>query len=128
MRLLLDTHALVWFYQSDAKLNASAEAAIADSANEIYVSPVNHWGVAIKLSMRKSILNVPFDVFIQEAIFDVGFKILSIEPKHTALLAILPFHHKDPFDRILIAQALAEGLSIVSGDAVFDAYGVTRVW
>ncbi len=128
MRLLLDTHALVWYYQTDSKMSPAALLAIQDPTNEILVSPVNHWEVAIKLSVQKSMIRVSFGVFIQEAIIDNGFTILPIEPRHTALVASLPLHHRDPFDRLLIAQALAEGIPLLSADPALDAYGVRRLW
>ena len=71
---------------------------------------------------------MPFAAFVQEAIFDNGFKILPIEPRHCDRLTTLPFHHKDPFDRLLIAQALAEGIPLVSADTALDPDGDTRIW
>lgn len=78
--------------------------------------------------MGKYILNEPFADFIQHAILDNGFAILPVEPLHAARVAVLPFHHKDPFDRLMIAQALVEGLRVVTSDVRFDAYSITRLW
>ena len=128
MRLLLDTHALVWYVLGDSKLTATAQAAIQNVSNEVYYSPASYWEIAIKLSLGKYTLNESFDDFLQHAIFDNGFAILPIKPKHAAALARLPFHHKDPFDRMLAAQALVEGTHLVSSDNVFDQYGVPRTW
>ena len=128
MRFLLDTHTLIWYYQTSPKLSTTARALIDDPLNQIEISPASYWEVAIKFSTQKSLLHVPFSAFVQGAIYDNGFAILSIEPRHCERLISLPFHHKDPFDRLLIAQALAEGIPIVSADATFDAYGVTRLW
>ncbi len=128
MRLLLDTHTLIWYYQTDPKLSTFVRTLLEDPANDVLVSPASYWEVAIKISTQKPVLQVPFAVFIQEAIFDNNFKILPIEPKHTAIVATLPFHHKDPFDRLLIAQALAEAIPLVSTDAAIDPYGVQRLW
>jgi PIN domain nuclease of toxin-antitoxin system len=94
----------------------------------VFASPASHWEVAIKVNTGKYTLTVPFTQFIQEAIFDNGFVILPIEPRHTELVSRLPRHHNDPFDRLLIAQALADGLSVVSVDPAFDPYGVRRLW
>jgi PIN domain nuclease of toxin-antitoxin system len=92
------------------------------------VSPASYWELAIKISLRKYTLHESFEDFIQHAVLDNGFAILPIEPRHTAALIPLPYHHKDPFDRLIIAQALVEGISIVSADAQFDAYGIKRLW
>ncbi len=128
MRLLLDTHTLIWYYQTDPKLTASARGLIEDPANSTIVSPASIWEVAIKLSLQRPLLKVPFDVFVQEAIFDNGFTILHIEPRHCDRLIKLPLHHKDPFDRLLVAQALTEDIPLVSADPALDAYGVQRLW
>ncbi len=128
MRLLLDTHALLWFYLGDAQLSGSAQAAIVDHSNIKLISPASYWEIAIKVSTQKYTLRVSYEEFIQEAVFDNGFEILPIEPRHTAALISLTFHHKDPFDRMLIAQATVEGVPIVSADPKFDPYPITRLW
>jgi PIN domain nuclease of toxin-antitoxin system len=128
VRLLLDTHTLLWFYLGDAQLSPAAQAAIVDPINTKSVSPASFWEIAIKVSLRKYVLNESYEDFIQHAIFDNGFDILAIEPKHTAALITLPYHHKDPFDRLLIVQAIVEGIRLVSADAIIDAYGVPRIW
>jgi PIN domain nuclease of toxin-antitoxin system len=128
VRLLLDTHALLWFYLGDLQLSAVARAAIADPANSKFVSPASYWELAIKISLGKYVLAETYDEFIEHAIFDNGFAILPVEPKHTAALIVLPHHHKDPFDRLLVAQAQVEGIPLVSGDAIFDQYPITRLW
>ena len=128
MRLLLDTHALLWFYLNDPQLSARAMALILDSANVKLVSPASYWEIAIKVNIGKYALKVPYHEFIQEAIHDNGFEILPIEPRHTSALVALPRHHNDPFDRLLIAQAIIENVSILSVDAIFDNYAVSRLW
>jgi len=80
------------------------------------------------LSSGRYLFNVSFDTFVQDAIINNSFQILPIEPRHTSALIGLAPHHKDPFDRLIIAQAIVEGLPIVSGDAKFDAYPIARVW
>ena len=94
----------------------------------VFVSPASHWETAIKVSTTKLIMREPFQDFIQHAIFGNGFIILPIEPLHTAALIGLPRHHKDPFDRLLIAQAIVENIPIVSADSAFDAYPIRRIW
>jgi PIN domain nuclease of toxin-antitoxin system len=126
--LLLDTHSLLWYYFGDPKFSATARAAILDPQNETLVSAVNFWEIAIKLSTGKLTLTESFDDFIQHAIHDNGFKTIPIEPRHAAELIGMPYHHRDPFDRMLIAQAKVEGLSVVSRDAVFDLYPIQRIW
>ncbi len=128
MRLLLDTHALLWFHLGDARLSVPARAAIDDLGNQKLVSPASFWELAIKISAGKYALNVPYEDFIRMAVFDNDFEILPVEPRHTAAIIALPFHHKDPFDRLLIAQAMVEGASIVSVDSKFDPYPVARLW
>ena len=111
-----------------SRLSQAALAAIIDPANSKSVSPASYWEIAIKVSIGKYALNEPYEDFIRHAIFDNGFDILDIEPRHTAALITLPFHHKDPFDRLLIAQTLVEGIRIVSVNAILDQYGVSRIW
>jgi PIN domain nuclease of toxin-antitoxin system len=128
VRLLLDTHTLLWFYLADAQLSSTARTLIEDPGNTKLVSPASYWELAIKISLGKYVLNESYDDFIQHAIFDNGFAILPIEPRHTAKLLSLPRHHKDPFDRLLVVQALAEGIPLVSGDAALGQYPITRLW
>jgi PIN domain nuclease of toxin-antitoxin system len=128
VNVLLDTHALLWYYLDDPQLSHLAKATIEDPANWVFVSAASHWEVAIKLATGKYTLQLPFADFVQESVFDTGFRILPIEPQHTAELIALPFHHRDPFDRLLIAQALVENTPIVSGDPTFDSYPVRRIW
>jgi len=99
-----------------------------DPDNEKLVSPASYWEIAIKISIKKYALSKPYEIFMDEAIDKNGFGYLHIEPKHTAALTRLPFHHKDPFDRLLIAQAIIEGIPIISGDTVLDSYPVKRLW
>lgn len=128
MRCLLDTHALVWFADGDAKLSAAALATVGDPASELFVSPASFWEIAIKAHLGKWALTMPY-LDYADAVFRLyGFHELPIRPDHTVRLIGLPNHHNDPFDRLLAVQALAEGLTLVSADAVFDRYGVPRVW
>lgn len=128
MRVLLDTHTFLWFALDDPQLSAAAKAVIVDPANEKCVSPASWWEIAIKMSVGKYMLTVPHDVFFETAITANGFLVLNIEPRHTAALIGLPRAHKDPFDRLLIAQAIVEDIPIVSADANFDLYPIRRIW
>jgi PIN domain nuclease of toxin-antitoxin system len=128
MNLLLDTHTLLWFALDDPQLSARARGLIGDRANTKLVSPASYWEIATKISVRKYALAQPYEEFMRNAIDRNGFQHLHIEPRHTAALITLPYHHRDPFDRLLIAQAIVDGLAIVGGDAAFDAYPITRLW
>jgi PIN domain nuclease of toxin-antitoxin system len=128
VRLLLDTQALLGFYLGHVQLSSTARSAIADPGNSKLVSPASYWELASKISLGKYALTESYDEFIQHAIFDNGFAILPVEPKHTAALISLPHHHKDPFDRLLVAQALVEGIRLVSVDAALNQYPITRLW
>lgn len=128
MDLLLDTHTLLWYYLDDPQLSATARGLLDDPANRVFVSPASYWEVAIKVCVGKYTLTVPFPQFIQEAIHDTGFTILPIEPRHVEPLTTLDRHHNDPFDRLLIAQAIVENIPVVGCDVAFDDYPVRRLW
>jgi PIN domain nuclease of toxin-antitoxin system len=113
---------------NDSQLSRPAENAIADPANDILISPATYWEMAIKVGKKKLDLQGTYDDFMHRGIGGNDFEILTIEPRHTSVLTTLPFHHKDPFDRLLIFQAMVEQVPIVSIDVAFDAYGVTRIW
>ena len=108
MRLLLDTHAFLWFILDDPKLSVTAKELIVDPSNDIEISPATYWEIAIKISLGKYELPESYEMFIEREIVTNEFRVLPIEPKHTAALTALPFHHRDPFDRLLIAQAMIE--------------------
>ena len=128
MKLLLDTHAMYWYIEGDRQLSATARTLIQDTSNEVLISPASYWEIAVKISVGKWQLNRTYEEFIDIGVNHYGFQVLAILPKHTARLIGLPFHHKDPFDRLLVAQAMTEGVSIISNDVVLDAYGITRLW
>jgi PIN domain nuclease of toxin-antitoxin system len=128
MRLLLDTHAFLWFIMGSANLSVNARALIENPANERLLSVASLWEVAIKVSLGKLILSAPFDELIPAQLKLNGIDLLSIKVDHLSTLTTLPFHHRDPFDRLIIAQAMVEKLPVISIDAAFDTYGVTRDW
>lgn len=128
MRLLVDTHAVAWFSLSDPQLSATAAAALADRANEVFVSPASYWEMAIKIHLGKWTIGKPYADLVDDLWAAYGFEILPVAPDHTTRLIGLPDHHNDPFDRLIAVQALAENLTLVSKDAVFDLYGVPRIW
>ena len=128
MNLLLDTHALLWFALDDPQLSSTAQSLIVDPANIKSVSPASYWELAIKISLGKYKLTVPFDQFMDSAIHKNGFRIVPLDVRHANFLVALPFHHRDPFDRMIIAQAIVDGMLIVSNDPALDAYPIKRLW
>ena len=128
MKLLLDTHTLLWFIAGSSRLSATARNLIEDAAHEKYVSIASLWETAIKISIGKMSLAAPFDVLFPHQLQINGFELLPVEIKHASAVAALPFHHRDPFDRIMIAQAIVENMNLVSVDAIFDDYTVMRFW
>ena len=128
MRLLLDTHTLLWYYATDPDLSQIARALIETPGNQVLVSAASYWELAIKVSQGKMVLHELFSDFIQHAVHNNGFTVLPIETRHAAALIGLPFHHKDPFDRILVAQAIVEGIAIVTCDPDLALYSVTCLW
>jgi PIN domain nuclease of toxin-antitoxin system len=128
VKLLLDTHTFLWFVTADPKLSATAQSLIADMNNEVFVSPASYWEVAIKVSLGKYPMTVPFETFFQRGIEDSAIAILAIQLRHAAVLSSLAMHHKDPFDRMIISQAIAEQFDIVGSDVAFDQYPIKRIW
>lgn len=128
MRLILDTHAFLWWLANDPLLSDKARAVIADGRNECFLSLASCWELAIKSSLGKLRLTQPVDRFIPDEMSANGFHLLTIDFRHVAKIETLPFHHRDPFDRLLVAQALLEKMAIVSCDAVLSEYGVKRIW
>jgi PIN domain nuclease of toxin-antitoxin system len=127
MRVLLDTHAFLWWVTDDDRLTARARRAIAD-ASEAYLSLASCWEMAIKIGLGRLALSKPLERFVPEQLGLNNLQLLAIDLDDVARVATLPFHHRDPFDRLLAAQALSEELTIVSADPVFKAYSVKRAW
>ena len=125
MNLLLDTHAFLWFIDGSPKLSPRARGVIEDEGNAKAVSIASLWEMGIKISLRRLSLEQPFEDLIPRQMELNGFVLLPLRITHIAKSITLPLHHRDPFDRILVAQCMAEGLSIVSADSVFDEYAVT---
>jgi PIN domain nuclease of toxin-antitoxin system len=125
---LLDTHTFLWFVLNDSNLAPQAKLTIEDPANLLLISPVSYWEIAIKISAGKYRLNRSYEEFWRKGMQENAIGLLPIELRHTSRLLSLPFHHKDPFDRLLVAQALTEQIPLLSGDPTLDAYGIQRVW
>ena len=128
MRYLLDTHTVLWFWWNDPHLSATALQTIRSPSHQKLVSMATPWEVAIKVGRRKlDVGGLPGQIF-QKYMPLSKFAWLPIRLRHIDALATLPFHHKDPFDRMIIAQALSEDIPVISADTQFDAYGVRRIW
>ena len=125
--LLLDTHTLLWWFNLDRRLSATAKETLTVSGNIVYVSAAAAWEIAIKTTAGRLDAQALLSDF-PRIIFRNGFRRLAISTAHAILAAQLPAHHKDPFDRMLAAQAQAVNCSIVSADPIFDRYGVERIW
>lgn len=127
MRYLLDTHAFLWLASDDERLPATIRELYEAPAHDWLLSTASIWEMAIKASLGKLSLATTLSQLVQGGV-ERGIRLLSILPSHAYVVETLPFHHRDPFDRLLVAQATHEGLHLVSRDEVLDAYTVKRVW
>jgi PIN domain nuclease of toxin-antitoxin system len=128
VRLLLDTHAFLWFVAGDRRMTKTGRTEIESAQNLKIVSVASLWEIAIKASLGKLALKEPFETLIPQQMEVNGFELLHIQIGHLARMTSLPFHHRDPFDRLIASQCLADELSLVSCDPAFDPYGVSRIW
>lgn len=128
MRLLLDTHALLWTVLGSPKLAAKARAALADPGAEIFISAVSIFEITLKHRLGKLAEASPFVEGHERMLADLSWTPLGISFDHAALAGALDVPHKDPFDRLLIAQARIERVPLVSNEALFDGFGIERIW
>lgn len=128
MKVLLDSHTFLWFIAGSSQLSAHAKAIIEEPANDKLVSMANIWEIAIKTSLGKLKIAQPIGKFIPQQLQLNGFELFDIKFEHIAKIGYLPFHHRDPFDRLLIAQSLVEQIPVVSIDPIFDLYAIQRLW
>lgn len=128
MRLLIDSHALIWYVDQDHLLSPASHAAMTDPSNDLLLSAGSIWEIAIKVGFGKLLLSLPYKLWMTSAVSDLALTVLPITLDHADVQAGLPRHHGDPFDRLIVAQAMVEQVSIISGDANMDAYGITRLW
>ena len=128
MTILIDTHVLLWFLRDDPSLTPFARGLIEDPSNRKLVSIASCWEIAIKAGQRKLGLTEPSRDLLTRELPANNFAVLPITLEHATAVEGLPPYHKDPFDRLLVAQAMVEGIAIVSGDAKLDAYAVRRLW
>jgi PIN domain nuclease of toxin-antitoxin system len=128
MKLLLDTHILIWLIDGNQKLNQTSRQAIEDESNSLHLSIASLWEIAIKTSLGKLELGIPLEQILTNFILPSGIEILPIHLPHLLVLQTLPFHHRDPFDRMLISQAKSESLILVTEDSIFEQYEVEILW
>lgn len=127
MKLLLDTHTFLWFIGDNPKLSAAAKKLL-ESDVDLMISAASLWEIAIKVSIGKLTLTQSFQDFIPDQLARNSVKLPAISTAHLVVVSNLPFHHRDPFDRLMVAQAISEQLPIVSVDNKFDLYGAKRLW
>ncbi len=127
MKYLLDTHSLIWFTEGNPKLPEATKAVIEDIDTEYFVSVASFWEIGIKISLGKLKLDISF-VDLENWVVNNRITILPIRFDNIIQLSQLPFHHRDPFDRTLIAQALSEQLTVITKEKLFEEYGVMRLW
>ena len=128
MKLLLDTHTFLWFINGSPQLSDYGRHLIEDESNERFVSIASLWEMSIKASLGKLLLNFSFADLFHDHIIGNAIEIIHILPQHLEILLDMPFHHKDPFDRLIISQGISEDLQILSRDKTFDKYAVQRIW
>jgi PIN domain nuclease of toxin-antitoxin system len=124
VKLLVDTHALLWSATEPKRLGADARGALEDGRHEVYVSIVTAWEIAIKQSLGKLDLTKPAERWLPDVLRRTGFEVAALRLAAALRVRGLPWHHRDPFDRLLAAQALEDGFTIVTHDEAFAAYGV----
>lgn len=127
MKLLLDTHTIIWFFESNSRLSSTAKSLIENPDNQNYFSAASVWEMVIKQNLGKLNLSKPLDQILTH-IKQNGIEIIDIKAQETLKVGELPLHHRDPFDRLLIAQSLSLGYTIVSKDNKFDLYAIDRLW
>ena len=127
MRVLLDTHPFLWFMAGDAQLSQKAREAMSDEKAELFLSAASVWEMAIKAALGRLQLPLPVADYVAEKMHD-GFQVMPIDWVHAAAVQKLPFYHRAPFDRLIIAQAQVEKLPLVSGDRLFRKYDIQLVW
>ena len=128
MKLLVDAHTLIWAVDDPSKLGPQAVTVLQDPANDLLLSAATIWEIAIKVGLKKLSLSMPYKQWVAKAMADLGMTVLPITAEYADVQAGLPNHHRDPFDRMLVAQSQVENIHVVSADPVFDQYGINRLW
>jgi PIN domain nuclease of toxin-antitoxin system len=125
---VVDTHVLLWYVAEDPRLSQLAINLLEDTNNRPIISIASLWEIAIKTSTGKLNIGAPFREFVAENITSLGIDVLEIKLEHLEAVSALPFHHRDPFDRLIIAQCLTENLPLLTDDGFVDAYAVKKIW
>jgi len=128
VRCLLDTYTFLWAVNDSPQLSDTARSLIEHNADDLFLSVASLWEIAIKLSLGKLRIKLPFRELATQKTAQHGVNLLDITPRHLEGVTTLPFHHRDPFDRLIVAQCLAEGLTLLSRDSVLDSYSIERRW
>jgi PIN domain nuclease of toxin-antitoxin system len=128
MNYLLDTHTLLWILSDDSRLSPKAKNNFLDENNGIYLSMASIWEMSIKSSLHKLEIKSTLEKFVEQHVLNNDIRILNIELVHLYPLEKLPFYHRDPFDRLIISQAIYEKMPVISSDINFDLYSVKRIW
>jgi PIN domain nuclease of toxin-antitoxin system len=128
VKILLDSHSLIWAVDNPSKLGSHADVVLRDIANEIFVSAATIWELAIKTGLGKLTLSMPYRQWMEGAIVDLNAAVLPITVQYADVQATLPRIHGDPFDRMLVAQSQAEQIALVSNEILLDQYGIVRIW
>ena len=128
MKLLLDSHTLIWAADDPTKLTALVQALLRDPSQDRLMSVASFREIAIRFSLGRLPLSLPYRHWMDKAMADLDLELLPITLDHAERQASLPWHHRDPFDRLIVAQAQMEGVPLVSGDPKLDAYGINRIW
>lgn len=128
MRILLDTHSFLWFITGDTRISTEARDLITDLDNQALLSVASLWEIAIKASLGKLTLSKPFDQLFPEQLALNNIEVLQISLNDLGVIAELPFHHRDLFDRMIVSQAMTRSIPLVSGDTVLDQYPIRRLW
>lgn len=128
MKLLLDTQAFLWLIGGMSEVSEKAVKLFTNKNNTLLISLASLWEIAIKVSIGKLILQQPLEHFLSSQLQENGIAQLNIDFRHVVKVTDLPFHHRDPFDRLIISQALVENLPVISSDSAFDDYGIERLW
>ncbi len=128
MTYLLDTHTLLWIVADDPKLSEAAKSIYLNRQNDIYLSAASVWEMAIKVSIGKLHLDYTLQEFVKRHVYGNSIKVLDLHLDYFYQVENLPYHHRDPFDRLIIVQGMTENIPILSTDTVFDSYPVHRIW
>jgi len=128
VKLLLDTHTFLWFIEGNPNLSDAARNLIEEQENQRFLSVGSLWEMSIKASINKLELGITFTELVKRQVYGNAIELLEIQPEHLDELAKLPFYHKDPFDRLIIAQSLAEDIPVITRDSAFESYPITVLW